>query len=394
MSGFSDRGLASFGEAMCGVVDDGTVPGVVTVLARGADVHLDAYGVADVATGAALGEDALFRIQSMTKPVLAAATMQLVERGGLALDSPVERWLPELANRVVLRTPGSGLDDVVPAKRPITVEDLLTCRCGYGAVFAGPDDPIARAMRERGLEPGPQPRLEPSEAWLARLAELPLIHQPGEGWRYHTSFDILGILISRVSGTGLGDHLAEHVLDPLGMADTAMFVSGDRARRLVAAYRHGEDGRLVEDEPAGGGYHVATPPFDVSHGELVATARDYQRFAAMLLRGGELDGVRLLSEASVAAMTRDHIDPAQKTDDAFFPGFWQENGWGYGMAVTVVRDVHGEAGRYSWMGGYGTAWFNDPGTGLIGIALMQVLLDEATMRAVDTFLGAAYRAVA
>jgi CubicO group peptidase (beta-lactamase class C family) len=368
--------------------DTGVIPGTATLIDHRGDVHIDAYGVADLATGAPVREDAIFRIQSMTKPVLTVATMQLVERGDLRLDDPVERWLPELANRSVLRTPHSELDDVVPAKRPITVDDLLTNRSGYGVVMS--DTRMTRALVEHRVDVGPTPRLEPSDAWLARLAQLPLIHQPGEGWRYHTSFDILGILISRVTGTGQDDHLTQAIFDPLGMPDTAMFVEGERASRLVAAYHHDDDGSLVEDEPAGGGYHVGIPPFDVSRGELVSTVRDYHRFASMLMRGGELDGVRLLSPESVATMTRDHIAPAQKDPDAFFPGYWETNGWGYGVGVSTAPDAYGDPGRYSWMGGYGTAWFNDPAVDLIGIAFTQVLLDEGTLGAIDAFYRAAY----
>jgi CubicO group peptidase (beta-lactamase class C family) len=384
----TDTGWTTSRETLHALVDTGTLPGIVTLLAHGDDVRIDTWGVTDLASGTPLRDDAIFRIQSMTKPVLATATMRLVERGDLHPDDPVERWLPELANRTVLRTPDSELDDVVPATRLITVDHLLTNRSGYGIVMS--DSPIGRAMVDHRVDAGPQPRLEPSDTWLARLAELPLIHQPGEGWRYHTSFDILGILLSRVTGTGLDDHLREAIFEPLGMPDTAMFVDGDRASRLVAAYHHDDDGNLVEDEPAGGGYHAGIPPFDVSHGELVSTVRDYHRFASMLIGGGELDGVRIVSDESVATMTRDHIDPAQKTDDAFFPGFWDTTGWGYGMGITTAADEYGGPGRYSWMGGYGTIWFNDPNVDLIAVGFMQVLLGGPMMGAIDTFYRAAY----
>jgi CubicO group peptidase (beta-lactamase class C family) len=385
---FTGEGAMTTYDAIHELVDTGVIPGAVTLIDHDGDVHVDAYGVADLASGTPLRETALFRIQSMTKPVLAVATMQLVEGGALRLDDPVDRWLPELANRSVLRTPLGEIDDVVPAVRPITVDHLLTNRAGYGMVMM--DTPFTRAMQEAGVDAGPIPRLEPSDAWLARLAELPLIHQPGEGWRYHTSFDILGILISRVTGTGLEDHLTEAIFDPLGMPDTAMFVDGEQASRLVAAYHHDDDGALVEDEPAAGGYHVGIPPFDVDHGELVSTVRDYHRFASMLLRGGEIDGVRLLSPESVATMTRDHIDPAQKAPDAFFPGFWDTNGWGYGVGVTTASDAYGDPGRYSWMGGYGTIWFNDPNRDLIAIGFMQVQLGGPMMSAIDTVYRIAY----
>jgi CubicO group peptidase (beta-lactamase class C family) len=393
MGAFSADGMVAFRSTMHEVVDSGLVPGVVTLLARGEEVHVDAYGVSDIAAKTPLHEDAIFRIQSMTKPVTAAAAMQMVERGTLSLDDPIDHWVPELANRMVLRTPESELDDVVPAARPITVDHLLTCRSGYGMVFADPDtSPILRAMQECEVDPGPVPRRESSETWLARLAGLPLIHQPGEGWRYHISFDILGILLSRVSGVSLGAYLGENILGPLGMVDTYLFVPDEKIHRLVAAYSHDENRAFVEDEPSGGGHHASTPPFDVSHGELVSTAHDYHRLASMFIRGGELDGVRVLDEASVATMTRDHIDPAQKTGEAFYPGFWDETGWGYGMGITVVRDAYGEPGRYGWMGGYGTAWFNDPATGLTGIGLVQVF-SEVIMDVVNPFYRAAFDAM-
>lgn len=393
MYAFTVEGSTRLKAGMRDIVESGAVPGLVALLGDGSRAQSMSFGLADLATGEPMREDAIFRIQSMTKPVLAVATMQLVERGVLSLDDPIERWLPELANRVVLRAPGGALDDVVPAKRGITVDDLLTCRSGYGAVFSDPESPIARAMAERGVDPGPVPRLIASDDWLARLAELPLIHQPGEGWRYHTSFDILGILLSRVTGVSLDGHLRSAVFDPLGMPDTSLFVPEDKRHRLPAVYQRDEaSGALVEVEAAGGGYHVAEPIFDVSHGELVSTARDYYRFASMLMRGGELDGVRLLSGGSVATMTRDHIDPAQKDPDAFFPGFWDEDGWGYGMGVTTAPDAFGEPGRCHWMGGYGTAWFNDPGIGLIGILLVQVLIDDRGMEAIQQFYRAAYDA--
>ncbi len=390
---FTVEGSTRFRTGMEEIVASGAAPGVVALLGDGSRAQTVTFGVADIATGEPMREDAIFRIQSMTKPVLAVATMQLVEQGVLSLHDPVERWLPELANRMVLRAPGGELDDVVPAKRSITVDDLLTCRSGYGAVFSDPGSPIARAMEERGVDPGPVPQLISSDEWLARLAELPLIHHPGEGWRYHTSFDILGILVSRVTGASLDDHLRSAIFEPLGMPDTSMFVPAGKRHRLPAVYRRDEaSGELIELEPAGGGYHVAEPPFDVSHGELVSTARDFYRFASMLMRGGELDGIRLLSDHSVAIMTRDHIDPPQKDPNAFFPGFWDEDSWGYGMGMTTAPDVFGEPGRYHWMGGYGTAWFNDPGIGLVGIFLAQVLIDERVLEAIQRFYQAAYDA--
>ena len=332
---FSPEGLAAFRDGMQGLVDDGTVPGVVTLLAQGDEVHIDAVGVGSLASGAPMRDDAIVRIQSMTKPILAAATMRLVERGDVRLDDPVERWLPELANRKVLRTPTSELDDVVPARRPITVDDLLTCRSGYGMVIG--ESPIVAGdggarRRRRSLVPSdavgylagaPRGVAADPPAWrgvalphLVRHPRHPALarggHEPGGSPAGERSSTRSACRIPRCSSTA------------------------SARSRLVAVYHHDENGALVEDEPAGGGYHVGYPPYDISRGELVSTARDYHRFATMLMRGGELDGVRLLSPESIATMTRDHIDPAQKTPDSFFPGFWDTTGWGYGMGILTA----------------------------------------------------------
>lgn len=394
MSRFTPDGLERYRSAIRDVISSGAVPGMVTLIAQEDDVHVDAFGVADRASGEPMREDMIFRIQSMTKPVVAVATMQLIERRELGLDDSIERWVPELADRMVLRTPGSELDDVVPAHRAINVDDLLTCRSGYGAIMDDPGRyPIARAMEERGVAPEPMPKVEPSDGRIARFRDLPLIHQPGEGWRYHTSFEILGVLLSRVTGMSLGDYLESSIFAPLEMRDTSFFVPAHKRYRLPAAYEESGAGGFDELEPAGGGACAEPPSFDVSHGELVSTADDYYRFASMLMHEGELEGHRILSAASVSRMVTDHIPESQKTDDSFFPGFWDNDGWGYGLSVTTSRDDFGEEGRYGWSGGYGTTWFNDPATGLIGIALAQTMMPGSVMKAINAFYAASFGAV-
>lgn len=394
MSGFSSDRLEQYRSAIRDVVSSGTVPGMVTLIAHGDDVRIDAVGVADIASGEPMREDMIFRIQSMTKPVLAVATLQLIERGTLSLDEAIERWVPELADRMVLRTPGSELDDVVPAHRAINVEDLLTCRSGYGAIMDDPArNPMARAMEEHGVAPGPTFTVEPSDEWIARFRDLPLIHQPGEGWRYHTSFEILGVLLSRVTGMSLGDYLESSIFAPLEMRDTSFFVNAEKRHRLPASYNENGAGGFDELEPAGGSYHAEPPSFEVSHGELLSTAHDYHRFASMVMRGGELDAQCLLSAELVARMVIDHVPASQKTDDSFFPGFWDTDGWGYGVSVTTMRDEFGEEGRYGWSGGLGTTWFNDPTTGLIGIAMAQTMMSGSVMKAINAFYAASFAAL-
>ncbi len=219
-----------------------------------------------------------------------------------------------------------------------------------------------------------------ADEWLRRLTDLPLAFQPGEGWRYHHSFGVLGILISRVTGRPLGQHLAEDVLGPLEMTDTALWVAEGKLPRLPAAYRHTDEG-LVETEPASGGFYAGPPPFDVSHGELVSTAADYHRFAKMLTAGGQVNGQPMISPDHLQQMASDQVPAACKTADSFFPGFWDGMGWGYGVAVQTEGP---RRGRIGWSGGLGTDFFVDP-DGTVGILLTQVEMGEDMWSLVEQF---------
>jgi CubicO group peptidase (beta-lactamase class C family) len=357
-------------------VDAGTIPGGVALLGAG-DAEVVSAGAASVG-GGPMGEDAIMRIQSMTKAVTSVAALRLVEAGRLELDQSLEGWLPELADRQVLRSPAAELDDTVPAHRAITLRHLLTNTSGYGMVIQA--SPLQQAMAANGTEAGPEPPAMGADEWLRRLAELPLAFQPGEGWRYHHSFGVLGILVSRVTGRPLGEHLADDVFGPLGMTDTALWVAEGELDRLPAAYRHGDEG-LVETEPAGGGFYAGTPPFDVSHGELVSTARDYQRFTRMLADGGRAGGQPMISADHLQQMTSDQVPAACKTADSFFPGFWDGMGWGFGVSVQTDGP---RRGRFGWAGGQGTDFFVDP-DGTAGILLTQVELGEHMWPLIEQF---------
>ena len=226
-------------------VDAGTIQGAVALLGSGDDVEVAAVGVASD-DGRPMPADAIMRIQSMTKVITSVAALRLVESGRLGLDQSVEEWLPELANRRVLRGPTAALEDTVPARRPITFRHLLTNASGYGMVMA--DSPLQRAMADNGTEAGAEPVTLGADEWLTRLAELPLAFHPGEGWRYHHSFGLLGILLTRLTGRPLDEHLHKDLFAALGMIDTALSVPEEKLDRLPAAYRHGKDG-LVETEP-------------------------------------------------------------------------------------------------------------------------------------------------
>ena len=357
-------------------VEAGTIPGAVAVLGSG-DVEVVAAGVASI-NGGPMRDDAIMRIQSMTKVITATAVLRLVEAGRLGLDQSVEEWLPELANRRVLSSPTAALDDTVPARRAITLRHLLTNASGYGMAIG--DSPLQKAMADNGTEAGPEPVTLGAEEWITRLAELPLAFQPGEGWRYHHSFGLLGILIARLTGRLLGEHLTDDLFNPLGMSDTALWVPQEKLDRLPAAYRLGDNG-FVELEPAGGGFYAGPPPFDVSHGELVSTARDFHRFTRMLADGGRVGEDRVISAEHLRLMISDQVPAEYKTPDSFFPGFWEGTGWGFGVGVKTAGP---QRGRYGWSGGQGTDFFVDR-DGTIGILLTQVEMGERIWPLVEEF---------
>ena len=381
-------------EAMAARVERGEFPGIVTLVARGDDVRVDAIGVTHVGGAEPMRRDTPFRVTSMTKPVLAAATMALVEDDLLDLEEPVQRLLPELAGRRVLRSYDAELDDTVPARRPITVGDLLTFRLGFGMIAepeVDPPVPVNRRAAELQLHLGPpEPRtpLGPDE-WIRRFSTLPLIHQPGERWLYNTGSMVLGVLLARAAGQPLGEVLRERVLAPLGMRHTGFELPAGQAARLPGQYQADPGtGVLRENEHTGPAVWTGPPVFPSGAGGLVSTADDYLVFARMLLDRGVHGGTRILSEKSVEAMTTNHLTPEQIAGGGIFLG---GSGWGLGMAVTVAPDeIAATPGRYGWSGGYGTDWFNDPNEDLVAIALTQVS-DFLWSVALTEFAKLAYR---
>ena len=354
---------------MAGHVDRGRAPGLVSVVSRRGEAHVDVTGATAVGTGSAMRHDTIFRISSMTKPITAVATMILLEECVVRLDEPVDRLLPELADRRVVRRIDGPVDDTVRANRPITVRDLLTFRMGFGGYF-GPC-PLNDAAAPLQLSVGPpQPSLPPEpDEWMRRFSTLPLMFQPGERWLYHTGADVLGVLIARASGQPFGEFLRERVFEPLGMKDTAFSVPAADIDRFATSYLSDPDtGALrLYDAPAG---QWSTPPAFPSGGAgLVSTADDFLAFAEMLLRGG----TSILSRPSVETMTSDHLTPEQKAVSGFFPDDFDARGWGFGVSVVTRRD-HPAApvGQYGWDGGLGTIWRNDPSEQLIAILLTNV----------------------
>ncbi|MFD7026955.1 serine hydrolase domain-containing protein [Streptomyces sp. NPDC059917] len=360
-------------------VDAGTLPGAVALVARGDAVEVAAVGSCDARGGAPMARDTIFRIASLTKPITAAAALLLVEEGALALDAPVTPWLPELADRVVVRTPSGPVDDVVPARRPITLSDLLTFRAGYGF----PADfslPAVGLLFSELLQGPPQPqRVAAPDAWIEALSGIPLLHQPGEAWLYNTCSDILGVLIARVAGQPLARFLDERVFAPLGMVDTGFAVPAASLGRFTEQYRAAADGSgALEPVDARDGQWSREPAFPSAAGGLVSTVDDWYAFARMLLAGGTLPAGsgRLLSPESVRMMTTDWLTPAQRAGGELF---LEGQGWGFGGSVDVrVRDPWNVPGRYGWVGGTGTAAHLVPSTGAVSILLTQLELGGPT----------------
>jgi CubicO group peptidase (beta-lactamase class C family) len=372
----SSDGLTLLHDSMAAHVAAGHLPGLVTLVAHGDELHVDKIGSPSSGSDAPLRRDAIFRIASLTKPITAAATLSLVDEGLLRLAQPVDELLPELANRRVLRAIDAELDDTVPAKQPITLEDLLSYRLGFGSVMAPPGSyPIQRAEAELGLHsiggpPWPPVGHDP-DGWMAALGSLPLMHQPGERWLYNTSAQVLGVLLARACGRDLESVLRERILDPLGMADTGFTVPAERLGRLTTAYRPDpETGQLwVLDDPANSWWSRPTSFPDAS-GWLVSTIDDYWSFVSMLLAGGTGPGGRVLSPETVALMTTDRLTPDQREASALFLG--EHGGWGLGLAVPAAgADPQRLPCGIGWTGGSGTAWRSSARSGVTGILFGQ-----------------------
>ena len=277
--------MAALQQLVDRAVTAGRVPGAVALVSRPGGAEVACSGVRTV-DGQPMARDCLFRIASISKPILAAATLVLHEQGRLGLDDAVEQWLPELADPVVLRAIDGPVEDVVPAERPITVRDLLTFQGGHGQPERF-DVPIASVLFERLGEGPPRPgeHAEPAE-WMRRLSEVPLLHQPGAGWTYNTGSDILGVLLARLTGAPLDEVLTDTVLEPVGMTDTGFWTG--QTDRLVSYYRRTDAGLELVDPPDG---QWARPPrFPSGAGGLLSTVDDWWAFGQMMLAGGKHRG--------------------------------------------------------------------------------------------------------
>ncbi|BBY31961.1 hypothetical protein BST33_08345 [Mycolicibacter minnesotensis] len=347
--------------------DTGLLAGVVTLVwQRGTVLQVNEIGYRDVGAGLPMTRDTIFRIASMTKPVTVAAAMTLIDQGRLRLTDPIAHWVPEFAAPRVIVDPAGSLEATTAARRALTVEDLMTHRCGIGYGFSVPG-PIAREYQRLPFGRGP-------EAWLTALAALPLVDQPGERFTYGHGTDVLGVLLSRIEGKPLPEVLDERILGPLGMTDTGFSVTPQARRRSATMYR--VDGDTLRDD-AMGPVPITTPAFPNAGGGLMSTADDYLAFTRMLLADGMFDGTRILSTQAARAMRTDRLTDNQKRQPFLGAPFWV--GRGFGLNLSVVTDAArsqplfgpGGTGAFGWPGAYGTWWQADPSADLILIYLVQ-----------------------
>ncbi|WP_405775500.1 beta-lactamase family protein [Streptomyces sp. NBC_01390] len=379
--GFSRKRLIRVRDALERHVDAGLSPGAVAVVARRGEVHIEAAGCLSFegpGSKIPMASDTICRIASWTKQIVAACVMTLIEDRTLRLDAPVDDILPELADMTVLADPNGPLDDTVPANRPITLRDLLTCRLGTGTVVAEPGTiPIADALNALERWDGPGDAGPSPDEWISSLGALPLAYQPGERWMYNIAPLVLGVLVSRATGLSLEEALRERICEPLGMKDTSLSVSGANVPRLATAYtRDDATGGVVVEESSDGLWR-RPPAFKAAGSGLVSTADDFLAFASALLACGTHRGVRILSPSSVTLMTSDHLTPTQKAASTFVwpPGYFEalgNFGWGFGTGVSTRRTPLGlSVGSYGWYGKYGTTWFNDPAQDMTTMLITQ-----------------------
>jgi CubicO group peptidase (beta-lactamase class C family) len=385
-------------QVLSGYIERKEIPGLVALVSHYDDVHIETLGTISLDDPTPMRRDTIFRIASLAKPMTAVAAMILVEECKIRLDDSIEPWLPELAKRRVLKSISSELDDTVPAHRAITVRDLLTFRMGFGSVMAMPDTyPIQKLIREYqiGGDGPPRPSQAPAtDEWLRRLGSLPLMAQPGERWIYHTSSDVLGVLIARVSGQSLGTFMRERIFNPLGMKDTGFHVPSEKIERFASCYffNHQTNALELYDGAADSAW-LLEPPFESGGGGLVSTIDDHFAFSHMMLNKGRHGHEQILSRVTVQLMTSDQLKPEHRAGSEIFFGDYRS--WGLGMAVDIRRDeIFHTPGRFGWDGGCGTSAYTDPAEGVIGILLTQRNMESPEPPKVFTdFWTVAYAAV-
>jgi CubicO group peptidase (beta-lactamase class C family) len=378
-AGFSEARLEAITTRIQSDIDAGRIPGAVMLIARNGKVAYEqALGRQDPVSGRAMALDAIFRIYSMTKPIVSVATMMLVEAGRLLLSDPISKYLPELGSlKVGVETTdsaGKTTLQLVPARQPITVHDLLRHTSGFTYGIFG-ESLVKTKYRELGVGS----LKATSDEYISTLAQAPLACQPGTIWEYSHSTDVLGVLLERVCGKTLGAVLAESILRPLGMLESGFAVEPKNVHRIAEPF--------AVDPVTGAKVQLTQPQnnpnFLSGGGGMVSTVRDYLRFAQMLLNEGELDGVRILSRKTLRYMASDHLGelPLAKTGSNYLPGPGYGFGLGFGVRTSAGDAViPGTVGDFTWSGVAGTYFWIDPQEKLLAIFLMQAPEQRAHYR--------------
>ena len=362
--GLSQERLERITEALQGGVDQGHVAGAIGVVMRqGRVAYWQAVGMADREAGRSMQDDAIFRIYSMTKPIVGVALMTLFEEGRFALRDPVRRYIPELGGLKVMQ--GRNL---VAARREMTVQDLMRHTAGLAYGFS--DSRVDDMYGEIGVLTGNQT----VEEFVQKLAKVPLKHHPGAAWEYSVSVDVQGRLIEVLSGQDLATFLRERIFDPLDMSDTGFSVPADKRDRFAQMYAKTKDETGIEPAPAdqSEGYFDYESRWYSGGGGLVSTTRDYLRFCQMLLNGGELNGKRILGRKTVELMTRDHVSGIPRSSGVL------TDGYGFGLDFAVHTDLaasglNGSLGEYNWGGYAGTNFWIDPKEDMVGLYMVQMI---------------------
>lgn len=353
-------------------VDDDRIAGaVVLVLRDGKPVYDKAFGWADKEAGRKMTTDTIFRIASQSKAITSAAIMSLVEEGKVAINDPASRYIPGFAKTTVA-LPGEGDVKVVPARRQITVRDLLTHTAG---ISYGTNLSIASQYESKGLGPAAgfgwytADKNEPICNTMETLATLPFVAQPGESWVYGYNTDILGCIVERASGMSLDEFIRARITGPLGMKDTQFYLPAGERDRLAAVYSSGSNGKITRapDGARGQGHYVDGPHRSFAGGAgLLSTARDYAQFLEMIRRGGEVDGVRVLSPRAVALMSTNQVGTLHSPNGL---------GFGYGFQTTDRYGANGmeSVGSFGWAGAYGTTYRIDPKANMVTVMMIQML---------------------
>jgi len=374
--GFSSERLQRLDAAMQQFVDDRQLPGVVTLMARhGQVVELKAYGKKNLATGAPMTPDTIFRIYSMSKPVTGVAMMILYEEGKWRPSDPISKYAPEFAHLKVFKgVDPNGKLILEDPNHPPTMRELMTHTAGFFYGKFG-DTPVHRMFEdERLFESGSLDEM------MAKLARIPLLYQPGTQWVYSVSVDIQGYLVEKLSGKPLADFMHERIFRPLKMSDTGFYVPPEKNARFAEVYSAGANGKL---EPGAKGAYISDfsrqPSCPSGGGGLVSTAHDYYRFAQMLLNGGELDGARVLAPTTVKLMTSNHLPSQLMTGEFAIGAHRMRPGFGYaydGGVFTDPVEVDSPVGQgtYTWDGAAGTWFWMDPTNDIVFVGMIQRML--------------------